>query len=427
MKKYKILAFDGWTLGYRNFERLCKPLKTFGIEIKLLHLGSMGDEIRLKSTEKIGDLDVVDISFYQGRNFEQILIEESPDLVMFLSTETFLHRAFIRYCNKLNIPTFYHFHGILSVIYIEYSGKGVNMNKHYNISIVSHILFILKRIPKAIQYTFFIYLKSLICTKAKFSEYCIFIRDILFGLLGYKNLKSAPDSVTNYAAVFIPEDVDFAEKKCGILRNRITVIGNPDFEKFGFDDSMIGAALKDHRTANNEVIYIETAFFLNGLHFDSKSSYIEFIEMISYKCNELGYELIVKLHPASAKEGFGELLLEKDISICDDSKFVSRLLNCKACISEPSSLFLIPAMMGLNILIPKFGPLLSQAYSKLILNYPKSYLLESIDNLDFALNNTKNSDDCILWINANIGPLPINHLGERLSQNIYSILKRYKI
>ena len=44
--------------------------------------------------ETIGDLPVRDISSYPKRGFPDILDAEQPDAVLFLSTETFAHRAF---------------------------------------------------------------------------------------------------------------------------------------------------------------------------------------------------------------------------------------------------------------------------------------------------------------------------------------------
>ena len=70
-ERFKIIGFDGWTLGAHHFERISKPLKKLNVDL-LLHLGSYGDE-KGKKHETIGDLEVRDISFYDGLNFEQIL------------------------------------------------------------------------------------------------------------------------------------------------------------------------------------------------------------------------------------------------------------------------------------------------------------------------------------------------------------------
>lgn len=424
--KYKVLAIDGWTLGSNNFERLCEPLSMFNIEILLIHLGSYGDEVRALKSEKIGKLNVRDISYYNGLNYEKILKLESPDLVIFLSTETFLHRAFIRYCNKLKIPTLYHFHGILSIIYMEYTKKGVNINKHYNISNVAHLFFIFKRIPKAIRYTLFIYLYSLFKTKASFNEYLYFLKDIVYGFLGKKSMNASLDSITTFGAVFIPEDVNYAEKKCGIKKENILVIGNPDFLKLGLKDTMLGANLENSNTLN-EVIYIETAFFINGLHFKSIDDYINYLFVLKIKLNELGFKLIIKPHPATVYEKHHLIFQSKGLLLCDNDDFISNLLHCKACICEPSSLFLIPAMIGTKIILPQFGQLKNQLYSHLVLGYPRSFLMTDLNDLsrilDFQFNNN-NIIESKIWIESNSGPKPLSNLGERVSDFIFKIISR---
>jgi hypothetical protein len=424
--KYKVLAIDGWTLGASNFESLCEPLSKLNIEILLIHLGSYGDEVRTSKSEKIGKLNVRDISYYNGLNYEKILKLESPDLVIFLSTETFLHRAFIRYCNKLKIPTLYHFHGILSIIYMEYTKKGVNINKHYNISIFAHLFFILKRIPKAIQYTVFIYITSLFKTNASLNEYLIFLKDIFYGFLGKKNLKSSFDSITTYGAVFIPQDVNYAEKKCGIKKENILVIGNPDFVKLGLEDTMLGARLENSNTLN-EVIYIDTAFFISGLHFKTIDDYINYLLILKIKLNELGYKLIIKPHPATVNEKHHLIMQNKGLLLCDNNNFISNLLNCQACICEPSSLFLIPAMIGTKILLPQFGKLQNQLYSDLVLSYPRSFLLSDLNDLSTILDDqfdNKNIIESRIWIESNSGPKPLSNLGERVSNFIFKIITK---
>jgi len=424
--KYKVLAIDGWTLGVSNFERLCEPLSKLNIEILLIHLGSYGDEVRTSKSEKIGKLNVRDISYYNGLNYEKILKLESPDLVIFLSTETFLHRAFIRYCNKLKIPTLYHFHGILSIIYMEYTKKGVNINKHYNISIFAHLFFILKRIPKAIQYTVFIYITSLFKTKASLNEYLIFLKDILYGFLGKKNLKSSFDSITTYGAVFIPQDVNYAEKKCGIKKENILVIGNPDFVKLGLEDTMLGARLENSNTLN-EVIYIDTAFFINGLNFKTIDDYINYLLILKIKLNELGYKLIIKPHPATVNEKHHLIMQNKGLFLCDNNNFISNLLNCQACFCEPSSLFLIPAMIGTKIILPQLGQLQNQLYSDLVLSYPRSFLLCDLNDLSTILDaqfDNKNIIESKIWIESNSGPKPLSNLGERVSNFIFKIITK---
>ena len=111
MTTKKVLAFDSWTEGSRNFIRLLDPLKANGMSLKLVHLGSWGNEPDRPMHEKICEMEVCDIAFYPGGSFEAVLDIEQPDAVIMLSTATFAHRAFLRYCKQRSIPTLHYIMG----------------------------------------------------------------------------------------------------------------------------------------------------------------------------------------------------------------------------------------------------------------------------------------------------------------------------
>jgi len=68
----KILFFDGWTKGIRNFERLCPSFDKNGIEYKLFHLGSWGDK-SVPLQESIRGIKCYDISYYQLMIYQKLL------------------------------------------------------------------------------------------------------------------------------------------------------------------------------------------------------------------------------------------------------------------------------------------------------------------------------------------------------------------
>ncbi len=422
-ERFKIIGFDGWTLGAHHFERISKPLKKLNVDLFLLHLGSYGDEKREKKHETIGDLEVRDISFYNGLNFEQILKKEKPDLVILLSTETFLHRAFLRYCNKLGIPTLYHFHGILSMVYNEYSSKGVNINKHYNKSIYSHLNFILKRLPKAIKYTLSIYIVSLIKTKASLNDYVRFLKDIYYGFFGKVPLQSATDSITSFGFVFIPSDIKYMAHKCRIPEERISIIGNPDFDRFKLNESHLGSMIKSN--SYEIILYVDTAFYLNGLHFSDIKSYVKYLKELQLKLIKLEKKLIVNPHPATIKSNGTNYMNSMGIETCSNDEFIPLLMKSKACICEPSSVFLIPSLMGIQIILPQIGSLKNQLYSNFILSYPRRHFCYKLSELEDIFNynyDEKNISETKIWIKNNSGPKPLKDVSVRASKYIIDIL-----
>src|SRR2546427_574082 len=112
----KVIGFDGWTLGAFHYQRLVEALKAKGLALTLIHLGSWGNDMGRPKEEQMGNLQVRDISFYGGKSFPEILALEDPAAVIFLSTDTFLHRAFNRYCRQSRVPTINLFHGIRGVV-----------------------------------------------------------------------------------------------------------------------------------------------------------------------------------------------------------------------------------------------------------------------------------------------------------------------
>ena len=95
---FKILGFDSWTGGWFNFARLLPAFAERGMSFSIVHIGSWGSDPGRPSREVVGGLEFRDVTFYPGKSFDQILEEERPDAVVLLSTQTFAHRAFLRYC-----------------------------------------------------------------------------------------------------------------------------------------------------------------------------------------------------------------------------------------------------------------------------------------------------------------------------------------
>jgi len=160
----KILAFDSWTGGIVHYSRLVNPLSRINSKLILIHIGSWGVEPMCPKEQIISDILIRDISWYQKNKLESILDYEKPDLVLFLSTQTFAHRAFIRYCKLKQIPTVHLTHGIFTTMFFE-SGK------YYNYNFFSYSKFILVRVKKIILKVWPTYIRALIKTKATLKDY----------------------------------------------------------------------------------------------------------------------------------------------------------------------------------------------------------------------------------------------------------------
>jgi len=93
-----VIGFDSWIGGSHHFARLVPALKLRGLDLQLLHLGSWGSDPGRPQQEVISGMPVRDISLFRRKNFLEIIDSEKPVAVIFLSVDTFAHRAFNRYC-----------------------------------------------------------------------------------------------------------------------------------------------------------------------------------------------------------------------------------------------------------------------------------------------------------------------------------------
>jgi hypothetical protein len=165
----KILGFDSWVGGAHNYGRLVQSFSLRDLNLQLLHIGSWGTKQLLPDYEVIDGLVVKDISFYH-LDFQKILELEKPSAVIFLSTHTFAHRAFNRYCMQSGIPTLHLYHGIMGVMSQSSSNPG-------KVNIFSRFDFIFSRIFKVFTKILPIYCISLFKTGACPKEWIRFVKD----------------------------------------------------------------------------------------------------------------------------------------------------------------------------------------------------------------------------------------------------------
>src|SRR5438105_13315819 len=139
LQRRKVIGFDSWTSGSHHFQRLQEPLRSRGLDLILVHIGSWGSDTGRPREEQLGDLVVRDISAYGGRNLAEVLDRENPAAVIFLSTDTFAHRAFNRFCRQRNLPTINLYHGLVRV-------QAVDEGSPYQLNLWAHARFVSSRL-----------------------------------------------------------------------------------------------------------------------------------------------------------------------------------------------------------------------------------------------------------------------------------------
>ncbi len=413
----KILGFDSWTEGYRNYERLVIPLKEAGYDLKLIHFGSLGHDIGRPKHEQLGNLDVCDISHYDGLSIQEILFKETPCAVIFLSTESFLHRAVNRYCKKTSIPSLHLYHGLISVQAIE-TGQPDKYRFWAQVQIV------IKRSAKNIKTILPIYIKALLETGATFSDWSYLISNVTRKIFGRYVSIAAPDASTTMCAVYAKSDVPHAHSKYRVPVERIAVVGNPDLTKFGVKpEDILSCANTYHQSKN--VIYLDHGGSTSGFTFSSERDFIDFLLKTQQATKDAGYQLQVKLHPSQYLTNVPSLLRESGFYIVDDRLFMDTLKESRAIICGPTSVSIIPGILGLPMMLAQYEQFTGQEYGVVLKNYPLSVAVSSLFELTATLQaiNTCDYEKLRKWLSDYVEPLPASDMPKRVVEAIEKLIK----
>ena len=362
-----------------------------------------------------------DISYYNTNNFDDILQLEKPNAVLFLSTQTFAHRAMIRFCKKRSIPTIHLTHGVFATM-------ATNSGKYYSYNLLSYSKFIISRALKMFRLTWPVYLRSLINTQANLKDYVLFFRDNLNLLLG-RIASAADDSITDVCLIYLDSDKEFIEKHFNFKPDQIIVVGNPDLMYFGLKNDLINSYQMKSLSENSEVVYIDTSLILRGAIFTSIQEYVNHLTQLQFELKRIGKKLVVKLHPNFDSTEIPKTLQDQGVFVCEHNKFIDHLNSASFVITEASSAALIPAYMGLPILYAKFGMLSAHEFGKIFEGYPRGYYLKDISQLNeiFSALLTGGLEQKLeitnKWIDQNIGPKPIEDMPKRVVKEIMSVIK----
>lgn len=407
----KIICFDSWTGGSRHYVRLISAFKSKGMELHLIHLGSWGSDPNRPKQELIDGLAVSDISFYGKMSFLEIIDRLKPAAVLFLSTNTFAHRAFNSYCIYRRIPTMHLYHGLVRV-------QEVDNFKPYKKNFISQFYFVFNRIEKVTFKVFPNYIKSLITTSAPLSAWSRFVTDIFNLTCGNYIPVAAPDARTTKGAVYVKADIEHATRTYGFLEKNVTAVGNPDLITFGLDINHIGCGIYDETDNQNSIIYIDTGLIYAGAVFDNPDDFLQHLIFTKEKLNLQGIKLQVKLHPHHYTTKFPETLICRGIELIDNDEFVHKIQSSVAAIVEPSTAAMIPALMGKPIFLARYGKLASQAYGEVLTSYPRAVELIDVSNISNMIIDERNrcvNSDVTHWIEENAGPLPAEKMPDRVA------------
>lgn len=417
--QYKIIGFDSWTGGAHFFERYVEVFAKMGLDLSLIHLGSWGGDANRPDNEKIGNLFLRDVKHFSQKSFLEIIEIEKPSAVIFLSNHTFAHRAFNRLCHYRNIPTIHVFHGLVTV-------QDFGSNSAYKINPIAQVRFIIERVFKLFRFVMPEYIRALYQTNASLSEWIRFAIDIVYLSLGATPKAFAKDSKTDCCCVFTAADTDYAVTKYGYAQKDVVPVGNPDLITFGLTETLIGSRVLNAQNESNEVIYIDTGLVYTGYVFESQTEFTQHIIETRNVLQYQGKHLVFKPHPQHLRhKSVISALTDAKIDICSNTDFIQRLQVCCACIVEPSTVSLIPALVGLPLFLASYGKLKNQKYGDAVTSYPRSVVLSNLKDFSSLLaTDSANIDEASIrkWIEINAGPLPAEDISFRVANVLLKLI-----
>jgi hypothetical protein len=421
MPALKVLGFDSWTGGWFNFARLAPALAERGMSFWILHIGSWGSDPGRASREVIGGLEFRDVTFYPGKSFDQIIDEERPDAVVLLSTQTFAHRAFLRYCEQRSIPSLHLYHGIANV---QVTDDAVGSHK---VGWLSYAAYALPKVGKLLKRTFPSYISALAKTGAKAGEWLRFGEDVARMMSGGAPYIASLDARTTKGAVYTNADVEQAMRIYGFRAEDVAVVGNPDLIRFGFEEHMLGALNRADTIDLPCVMYIDTALAIVGLLYGTYGSFIEHMIATGDALAAQGKKLVFKPHPAHDAEQLKQRLQSRGIEIVTTEQFLPKLTQCCACITETTSAALVPALLGLPMLYARYGELREQRFGPALMSYPRGHELTDLADVTGILRSDAAQLDVNAvrdWIAFNSGPLPAKDMPRRVAELLDGMISK---
>lgn len=400
MKRIKAIAVDSWTGGASNLVRLVAAFEQLDMSLKLIHFGSLGHDKNRPPSESIDNLPVFDVKYYDSRDIYEILKNETPDVVIFLSTEALLHRTVIRYCSILRIPTVHLYHGLIAVQAIETGAPD-----HYSASAL--IRTVAERLRKNLFSIIPVYARALVRTRASVQDWWSLARDLISKGLGRYTSQAAADATTTCCLVYAECDFSHANQKYHVPLERIYAVGNPDFEKFGIPSEEFLKGVSSE--ANAELLYIDHGGATCGLNFSGTSDFIDFLKRLESELARESYRLKVKLHPSHYMTKSAEQVEESGIELSSNETFLEDLKSCCGVIVGPSTASMIPAVLGLPLLLAGFDKFKGQQYGLALVKYPRSYYLDDVSSIPIVLRqfqNRNDDSDCKSWLKRYVGPAP---------------------
>jgi hypothetical protein len=374
----KILYVDHWNKGYRNFLRLDPSFKEKGYETLMLHASSWNHENVQKETN-IDGLKIRDISFYNTNRIKNVILRESPSIIIMLNLSFVLDRAIVQICKNLNIKLFYLAHGKL---FTPESQKVIKTNLKKNIKY--KLLSKFNKKNRLSLYNYFIEMRSLkkifVFLLEAFRDYTQFTTFPIF----------SEELRVNKALVYYPEDYNVMINEFGFPEDIVEIVGNPELDFF-YNTKVKNKeeyCLNDLAIeTTNYVAYIDDGLSMVKNNWDNQM-WMDFLKEINEILKEKKIKLVIKLHPRRDINGCETFLKENKIQYFRDLDFKNYLNHSMFALSHFSTVILYALLLNKSVKSPRWG--ISQGIEQ---NFPDDVINYYSSKEEFKENLFNNTVD----------------------------------
>ncbi|MEO9571761.1 MAG: hypothetical protein ABJH82_11900 [Polaribacter sp.] len=379
----KILYYDNWDKGYRNFLRLDPIFKVKGFETLLLHTTSFIHKIDEIETA-IEGMNLRDISYYKTNKIRNIILKENPSAIVMLNLSFMIDRAIVQICKDLNIKIFHLSHGMLipsesiQVVKNHIKKSGGNklrskLNKKNKYALYNYLVEV-NSVSKA-----FNFFKTAIVDHTKFTQFP----------------KYSSELEVNKSFVFYPSDLKVMVENFGFPKEKIEVVGNPELDAFYISEIHPKAKFCSEELNLSNHNYI--AYFDDGLseevHGWDSQKWLLFLKDIVAITNEKNHKLIIKLHPRRDISTCVDFFKEHQIKIITDVDFKNFIYHSKFVVSHFSSVLVYALLLNKKIKSPRWdlSENLEEKYPKTIVEYfyDREKFKNTFDDVEVNLENVK--------------------------------------
>lgn len=353
----KVVFFDYWTRGLpHQILPLNRILVDRDFESILVHLGSWRDK-SVKIEETIDNLHCRDIKYYDN-DIRKALVVEKPKVVYVLNMGGPIDKLVNRICRNLNIKTVFLMHGVMPTG-LDQIQERRDINKGFGF---------LHRLSKGLKYykVYKFYGREIF--RYNFLElfYPKTYGQLVQMLFSPGSMYTNPyvdrdlhtDRVLVYSKLYVQEYLNNMQ----VPIDKINVVGNPNLDSIlslvnsKNSTERINSYYKSLGIPTNKPLLV---FLADGLYsFEgifNKEDWLNELKDVAALAEEIGWTLILKLHPSSDRKEVTDFLKTMiNLHIFQMEVDLSIVAGCQAAIGHVSSTLIVPITLNIPVFIPRW-------------------------------------------------------------------------